>query len=750
MHITDTTVGRDVNITFGDTSVYEAQGREEFLARAVGASDSRIERRRIGAGLDDTQVARIQHSLPQVPHELRTLPSGQFVVLTGVLGAGKSDIAEGWIRSTTELGQSNPDAPLPVWVSIDDLESSLEVHVQREVGLVALETFGADIVIDGLDQRADRADKTIGYADSLTRRWPRSRVVLTSRSTHSVGDSRVVRVDPLPKSYGRELVGLVAGTNQLDELRPEIEEALERPLFALLIGQVAGAQELNTMTEVIEGVIRRIVTRENNNLYSQLRHLAVQTVSAGRAVDPESFTDFATANQLRDSPFLTQTSQGLSFSLATFEQWFASRAVLEGTVPLDEILVNLPSFDRWKYVLSMVLASGQPSRVDPAMATIARWNPGAIGWILNDTESAGLNRSQQNSGTGDNWREVGTRLRFALDAMLDGLGPLSMAFTPFCHNQVDSLEHFSLAIEHGNGQVRTTWLISNEIPDDPLPPVIDASIGGFAAGRSLYMDMAQMPASRNWVWTTARNMLADDLKDRFTTIAIVVAAKSDGIVRREVEDLRARNANYPRDIEGIGRGVYGSVYPLPDVGPDRTGWPGFSVDRMSKRVRAVIEAAMDCYIELCGIVAPRFGDTLAHKGMMPFEYYGNMSYGGSASGGAYGIGPAEPGIRWLFRPVGVPLPSGERNGQNSVNITINDESRSIEILDDREAFGDAYFQYIANTPGLKPFSDSFSVSSGRFDLIDKKPATHIAVGWLWDDLKNLKWVSGLQSRDTTE
>jgi hypothetical protein len=676
------------------------------------------------------------------------MPSGQFVVLTGQLGSGKSDIAEVWFRNAAGLAQNNPDAPLPVWIPIDDLESSLEVHVQKEVGLRALETLGADIVVDGLDQRTDRAEKVVGQADSLIRRWPRSRVVLTSRATHGVSSSIVIEVKPLSREYGRRLVGLVAGTNQLPDMRSEIEEALERPLFALLVGQQAASETLTTMTEVVEGVVRRIVNRESKDHYQYLRQLAVQTVTTGRPVDPEGFVDFDVAAHLRDSPFLTATSQGLSFSLATFEQWFASRAVLEGTVGLGQILQDLVSFDRWKYVLSMVLASGEPSRVDPAMATIARWNPGAIGWIINETESAGLYRYPQSS-SGDHWQEVGTRLRFALEALLDGMGPLSVAFTPFWLNGVDSLEHFSLALEYGGGRVTTTWLISNEVPSDPLPPVINGR-AGFSSGRSMYMDMTAMPASRNWVWTSARNLLADDLKDRFTTIAIRVASQSEGIVRREIEDVLTRDVRDPSDLEDVGRGLYGSIYPLPDVLPGRTGWPGFSVEAMSRRIHAVIEAAMDCYVELCDSVAPNFGDTLAHKAMMPFEYYGNIHYGGSSKRGQYNLGPAMAGIHWLLRPTGTTLPNGKRHGRNSVNITVNDRSRTEEIDDDRQVLGDAYFQYFANTPGIEPFADSFTVSSGQFDLIDKKPATHIAVGWLWDDLENLKWVSGLKPPDKTQ
>lgn len=96
-------------------------GRDAYLARALADSDSRIERRRAGAGLDDAQVARIRNLLPQVPDQLKILPSGQFVVLTGPLGSGKSDIAEGWLRDAVEVAKASPEAPVPVWIAIDDL-----------------------------------------------------------------------------------------------------------------------------------------------------------------------------------------------------------------------------------------------------------------------------------------------------------------------------------------------------------------------------------------------------------------------------------------------------------------------------------------------------------------------------------------------------------------------------------------------------------------------------------------------------
>ncbi|ETZ34330.1 hypothetical protein L839_5653 [Mycobacterium avium MAV_120809_2495] len=47
MHLSGNTVGRDLNVTLGNPSVYETMGRDAYLARALEDSDSRIERRRL-------------------------------------------------------------------------------------------------------------------------------------------------------------------------------------------------------------------------------------------------------------------------------------------------------------------------------------------------------------------------------------------------------------------------------------------------------------------------------------------------------------------------------------------------------------------------------------------------------------------------------------------------------------------------------------------------------------------------------
>ena len=161
------------------------------------------------------------------------------------------------------------------------------------------------------------------------------------------------------------------------------------------------------------------------------------------------------------------------------------------------------------------------------------------------------------------------------------------------------------------------------------------------------------------------------------------------------------------------------------------------------RVQQVITAAMTCYLELAQAVTPRFGDTLGHRGLMPAEFYGNISHHPHRDRSPFEFpGPSDPGIRWLLKPTGTPSPDGRRPGANTVSLTLNDETRVQEIDDERDTLYRSFRAYVEAYPPYEPFAPSFSTHSGRFDMNSGKPATRLALSWLWDDLTDLGWVGG--------
>jgi hypothetical protein len=164
---------------------------------------------------------------------------------------------------------------------------------------------------------------------------------------------------------------------------------------------------------------------------------------------------------------------------------------------------------------------------------------------------------------------------------------------------------------------------------------------------------------------------------------------------------------------------------------------------MHRRVVAVASAAMQCYLEMTSVVAQRFGDTLGHRGLMPVQFYGVMSYRPVPPTGALLLLPQEPGGRWLLKPAGIRQANGDRVGDNSVSITVNDEARAAEILDHKDLLYSEFLRYLDVFPAYAPFSGAFRITSGQIDVLRTRPATRIALQWLWDDLSELGWVSGL-------
>lgn len=740
----------DLELLRTDTHVYvcgadETQSevlttREAYLDRIEATSRSRLEARRAGTGLSPDQIARSLTHPVSVPKALYELAAGALRVLTGPLGSGKSDIAEEWLRASVAKARQDPSAPVPVWVAVRDLDHPLGEYIATEVGTGDLSRTGVDVVIDGLDERTDRAATALRQAADFVVRWPKSRILLTSRAPEKVNQHLLVVTPPLRREEAGRLMTLVAG-RPIAGLGPDLEEAIERPFFALLVARHATAAEGTTSTqELIDLVVEDVVTAEGFDLYAGLRSLAVETIRSGKPVDPNRFATADIAAQIRISPLVTGAGKTCTFSLAIFEQWFAAKAVLEGEVPIDDLLTSLRSFDRWKYVFAMVFAAGEPNRVDPVMSAIARWNPGAASWVIKETRRGRVSRSRPVVDT-DDWEEIGQRLRDATAAWLHGLGPLADAFYPFAAAGSRNLDAVTVAVDSEYSRLHVAWIIPDPTAE-PLPPVISAR--SLPEDCELVSRTHEIPTGLNWVWETARDHLGDDLTTSFLPLVQHIGAKHSEVIQNEARDAaRHRYAPFPwlsdKPDHDLGTSP---LYPQADIPPSPTmQWGAFTEDAMHERVRQIIAAAMACYSDLAAAVTPLFGDTLGHRGLMPVEFYGDVSYDPHRERGTFEyFGQREPGIRWLLRPIGNPAPDGRRTGQNTVSLTMNDDQRADEIHDDRSSLYGSFRAYVEAYPAYEPFARSFSTHSGRFGMLDDKPATKIALSWLWKDLQDLGWI----------
>lgn len=729
---------------------YAVFGHEKYIDIATEASEQRRRQRRLGAGLEEAQAERSLGQHVVVPDYLRVLNAGDACVLVGALGSGKSDMAEEWHRSNLVTAQADSAGPIPVWLSSGTLNKAIEDFLVGEIGIQSLASQGVDVVVDGLDEHTEDATRTLAEARNLVNRWPKSRVVLTARAVDPASPVREVAAPLLDDGHAGRLMTTVAG-RQLPPLSDQLTEAARRPLFALLIARHASAAEgANGIPELVDRVVDDIVEREGFDLYAELKRLAVETIRDGKPIDPARFTTAQIAARVRGSSLVTRTGRTCAFSLATFEQWFAAKAILEEEVDLNEEMTSLESFDRWKYVLAIVLAAGEPGRADLVMDRLVRWNPGAAAWVIKETHAGGLARTNPDYNSAD-WAKIGARLRFAAEAWIAGLGPLALATFPAQMTGTASLERIALAVDVEAWSLRISWLIRDELPGPPLDRVTSLSgTSPFALNRSISLKTHPITTGPNWIWETMRDHLGSDIGERLAIVADQVVYSQDSVLHNEIIDMRrSKNLGSPMVPEDQHPDATSALYPGPDIGPSHEApWGQYHPATILARAEAVAAAAMNCYLELTSLLTPNFGDTLGIRGLMPVEFYGNVRHTTSDANGPDTWGPPEPSLAWLLKPIsahnGAPL--DRTSIINTVSLTLNDEARDAELRDDHEELYNWHEQRILGRPAYEPFAASFSIHFGSFDILGYRPATRLALSWLWDDLKRLGWLKGTAPR----
>lgn len=715
---------------------YRTIGRQEFLAGALVASNARRRRLRYGAGLNEQQVNRSLRQPIQVPAEIREFPAGETRVLAGPLGSGKSEVAEEWLQASIIRAQSDDNTPVSLFVTSKELEESIDIRATREVGLETLYTCGVDIVVDGLDERTDLAATKVHEASEFVARWPRSRVLLTTRNTDTRDKSVQVDMKEMSEAAAESLMNAVAG-RRIGSLGPQLKETVNRPFFALLAAAHATADEgVTGIPELIDRVVEHTVESEGNDLVPHLMELALETVSTGKPVDPAKFAPFEIAAKIRKSPLVTVTGKACAFSLATFEQWFAAQAVLDGKVDVAPLLTSMRSFDRWKYVFAILLSAGEPTKVDEVMSQIVRWNPGAAAWVIKETKSGGLTRHLSQLQESD-WESAGHRIRSAQAAWLDGLGPLGNAFFASWTGYASRLDDVAMSVSINKGRIRVRWIAPRQLETSCLPEILKSGID--YGERSMKMKGHASPVDTNWVWALTQSHLQADISKSFAHLVMDTAQSGPGIVHTELQAMVAeKTRNWGSEA------TTPNLYPSPDIAPTNAHpWGNFTEPRMYERSVQIATAALECYSELVDRMVPNFTGTLGTHGLFPVEFYGDISFTTDEDRGSFGFGgPPESWLKWTLRARARSPFDEATTLSNTVNLTLNDEARSADIDDDRDVHYDRFQVYLAESPEFEAFAPLFIATSQRFSPTEAMPATTIAMELLWKDLEKLNWVEG--------
>ena len=182
-----------------------------------------------------TSVARRQNLLPK--------RGDPVSLLTGDFGTGKSLAAKRALQAAIAALQNRQATAIPVFIQADELEGSLQAAVRQYASeLGDPQTEGVFLVVDGLEEAGvGGALSILGETRVLVETWPGSRALVTSRALPVPTPIEEERpLPPLSRRAADDLIARVSGRGSSPALSTgwaqPVQEAIDRPLFAILLG----------------------------------------------------------------------------------------------------------------------------------------------------------------------------------------------------------------------------------------------------------------------------------------------------------------------------------------------------------------------------------------------------------------------------------------------------------------------------------------------------------------------------------
>ena len=284
----------------------------------------------------------------------------------------------------------------------------------------------------GVNEANSLLDKVVAYSDA----YPKAIVVVTCRSLPGLKDDFDGKIF-MPELGNEQSMGLISRIAGRDlewidtySWSASIRDTLKNPLFAVMIGSVlrensdlTAPRPSNLVTQIAERALPE--TENASESYILLQHLAVKSISSGTRVNPHDVSrNLIEQKELSNSRLVNELDGTVDFTLPIFREWYAARALLEGTISIDDIQSNS---DRWLSPLTIVIDTGDEDLISLLMTNLASSDPGLASLVLQNFKPRLLTNKTQAPQVGTRI-EVGEEIRRAMEAWHQGLGSLF-----FCH-----------------------------------------------------------------------------------------------------------------------------------------------------------------------------------------------------------------------------------------------------------------------------------------------------------------------------
>ncbi len=755
--------------------------RRQKLLQDLRLSVSRCKEQLLSLGVEEF-VAEEMANDREGGNVLDMPASGAWNVV-GEQGSGKSLAVERLFQRVVTDAAEDSSRPFPIFVRARELRGPLTKHIEECLqGYADPYDPRVLLIIDGVDElgsnrATDIFRQVTAYADAN----PEAILIVSTRLLPGMGiTGQQIILDPLQEEESLCLMQKVLGrpieARDMHRWPQSIKEARRIPLFAVMIGALLRHNpdlSFANSGQVIGQVADQLLVHEEANpeeLDRLLQMLAFQAIESGTRVDPNAITTVrAKQALLQSSRAVEGTTDSLDFALPVFREWYAARALIEGTISIDHLqLIS----DRWIPSLSVVLGSGVDEIGEAVLAHIVSSDPGLAGTLLKENTPDLIQFYGKIPAVKDS-QSAGTKIRQCMDLWKTGLNDLYPELGPVnAENQVSAL-----AVEKSERYLHTSWYAGQsalanivELPvylPDGQPNIewpiisgweIEPELHGpswwsyFAAQKqlsdslatvlrnySLASDSADYRRELAWKFaleTWQRSELQQESLGIARVLEFVNALSPDTTVKSSLgRDYRSRDleiiAQHLSAMVKQGESEIANPWPSVDL-PIVAGsiWDFYTDERLLERTRAIYSGALRIYISIVERWFPPFSRRLPLYRILPVRLEGWIRLNGLETSRN-----RRPTLDWYVRI----LPEVQQNEVLfELDLGFNSMS-SREFFDRDDLFEEEKSAFEALRPDLPGAFSMTLTRSALSELLDPYPATELAHSWLRDDLKELGW-----------
>ena len=710
-------------------------------------------------------------------------PAYGTLTVVGDQGSGKTLAVERLFQASALDSTEDSSQPFPVFIRARELKVPVAKHVEESLrGYTDPYNPRVLAIIDGVDELGsthamDVLSQVKAYVDAN----PEATVIATVRPSPGLSvTGEQIKMVPLEDEESLRLIEKVLGRaldpRDIHRWPQSIRDSRRIPLFAVMIGALLRHRpdlSFASSGQIIGQVADHLLRHQEDNpeeLDRLLQFLAVQAIERGTRVNPSAISTVrAKQVMLKNSRMVEETSDSLDFALPVFREWYAARALIEGTVGID----HLQSIsDRWIPSLSVVLGSEVDDIGESLLAHIVSSDPGLAGVLLKENAPDQI-RSYSKIPVVENAKSAGTKVRESMIRWKTGLQDLYNQIGPVnAKSEVSPLavaiiDRYLAASWH-KGQsdlanvVELTDYLPDRQPNSAWPIIRYWEIEGELTGPSwwsyfkTYEELSDSLTEvlrnyslasdepefrRELAWNFAVDVWqSSELRQDALGLEEVIAFLSSLGPNTIVKSYRGKDYG-PQELEILaehllalseqGTKEIANPWPSADL-PVGSGsiWNFYSDERLLERVTEIYSGALQIYSSIVEKWFLGFSRRLSLYRILPVRLEGRVRPGQRPYSGHEG-----PGLYSYVRILSeVP--------RNKVSLELDFGSNHIydaEFFDRDDLYQQEQSAFNAHRPGLPgPFSMTLT-SSALSEVLHSYPATELAHSWLRRDLKKLEW-----------